>query len=172
MSFRFPPPAAGRIARWLVSVPAALLLVSSPVHGHPRSCKPQVPVSVQLRVLDPSPDGQIRFETVVQASRPVDDLAMTTRLSDGVRWAGGRRELAGKLAAGARTALPMAVNLPRRGHAEVYVQVSFTTAGGSHMTRGAYLSFDDGGPTQPPRGRESSWDGNPVLEFPAAGVSR
>jgi hypothetical protein len=163
MSCRFPWPATALLI---------LLLHSTPAPARPRSCKPQVPVDVRLRVLAPSPDGSIQFETLVQANRPVDDLDLTTRLTDGVRWAGGRRQLAGKLATGERRALPMAVSLPRRGHAEVYVRVSFTTANGSRMTRGAYLSFDDGSPTQPPRGREASWDGNPVIEFPAAGVSR
>jgi hypothetical protein len=138
--------------------------------GRPAAPKPSVPVDVELRLLDNTPGRPTQIETRVTAHRPVEDLRMDVAFTGGARWSGSRRELAGRMDAGARRALPLAVALPQQGHSEVYVKVTFRTAGGSLMTRGAYLAFDDGRPARVAQGRASSWDGNAVLEFPAAGV--
>ena len=162
-------PFPGR-ARWLCGL-AALLLLAPAASSHPRSTKPSVPVDVQLKVLDQTPGAPLRFETVVQAQRAVEISDMSVSFTGGANWAGGERRLAGKMDVGARRALPMTVNLPQKGHSEVFVRVNFTV-NGMKLSRGAYLKFDDGKPWQPPQGRVSSWNGTPVLEYPAEGVKR
>ncbi len=144
-----------------------------PAHRHARvSDKPAPPVDLELKLLGAAPGQPVRFETVVQAHRPVNDISMDVRVPEGARWISGARELTGKLDAGEQRALPMGVSLPPRGHSEIYVLLHFHLANGSAMTRGAALSFDDGQPSKPLEGRRSQWNGTPVLEFPAQGGSR
>lgn len=168
--------------RAAVAALAFLLAAPGAAQASPRSpsqpvtagtvCKPLSPVEVELRLLDNVPGSPAHFETRVTAVRPVEDLSMDVRLSGGARWVMGQRELAGALDAGARRALPMGVTLPRQGHSEVYVLVKFRLPGGGQLSRGAYLAFDDGLPARAPKGRESSWNGTPVLEYPAQGTGR
>jgi hypothetical protein len=148
----------------------AAAVAAAPPAGRPVSRKPSVPVDVELRLLEDAPGGPARLETRVTANRPVEDLRMDVAFSGGAQWSGARRGLAGRMDAGARRAVPLAVALPAQGHSEVYVKVTFRTAGGSLLTRGAYLAFDDGRPARAAQGRASDWNGTPVLEFPAAGV--
>jgi hypothetical protein len=167
----FPAPAAAAAVAVLLLLPATAPW-AAPRAARPASCKPAVPVDVELRVLDSTPGQPAQVETRVTALRPVEGLRMDVSFSGGAAWSGSRRELTGRMDAGARRALPLAVALPAQGHSEIYVKVSFTTANGSRLTRGAYLAFDDGRPARPLEGRASSWNGTPVLEFPAQGVSK
>jgi hypothetical protein len=151
--------------------PAACALALSLLLGAGISAaKPSAPVDVELRVLDNTPGQPARIETRVTANLPVENLEMELSFTGGARGPGGRRELAGRLDAGARRALPLSVALPARGHSEVFVRVSFRAAGGARMTRGAYLAFDDGLPARVAQGRATRWNGGTVLEFPAQGV--
>ena len=162
--------AAGAI---LIAAPGSLPAAAKPAPARrPASCKPMPPVDLELRLLSHEPGQPVRFETRVDAHRPVDDLQLEMRLPAGARWAGGARTLSGRLEEGGRKAVPMSVAIPARGHAEIQALVRFRLANGSLLTRGAHLSFDDGEPSKPPVGRASSWDGSPVVEFPAVGVSR
>ena len=134
------------------------------------SCKPSAPVDVELRMLDNTPGQPARIETRVTANLPVEDLQMEVSFTGGARGPAGRRELAGRLDAGARRALPLSVALPAQGHSEVFVMLTYRAAGGSRMTCGAYLAFDDGQPARVAQGRAARWNGQAVLEFPAQGV--
>ncbi|HVP39246.1 MAG TPA: hypothetical protein VMS93_08710 [Candidatus Saccharimonadales bacterium] len=153
-------------------VPLAADASAAPGPAHPASCKPLSPVAVELRLLDHAPGQPAHVEARITALRPVEDLHLEVSLSGGAQWAGGQRNLAGPMAAGARRAVPMGVSLPARGHSEVFVKVTFRLASGSALSSGAYLAFDDGQPARPAVGHESRWDGNAVMEFPAAGVNR
>lgn len=140
--------------------------------SQPPSCKPLPPVELKLQLQDNAPGKPAQFEAIVQSHLPVEDLVLDVQLPPGGRWTTARAELAGRLDANARRALPMGALLPTRGHAEIHATVRYRLVAGGTLTSGACLSFDDGQPTRPLAPRLSHWNGAPVIEYAAAGGGR
>jgi hypothetical protein len=136
----------------------------------PPSCKPETPVDLTLRIVDGAPGTAAHIEAVVDVHRAVVIDRLEMRLPAGALWQSGPPALSGRVNAGARQSVRMGLTLPARGHVEVQALLHFRLAGGGALTRGARLSFDDGLPTRPARGRATQWNGMRVLEFPARGV--
>ncbi len=166
-------------SRWLHCITLALLTstlahpaVASPPKRHPLSCKPELPAFLALRVVEAPPGGTVRFEAVVEAQRPLEDIRLEVELPEGARWVRPAGTQLGAMAQGARRELAMSASLPRRGRSEIHARITFTMPGGERMSRGAYLAFEDGAPARPPAYRQAEWNGTRVLEAPAVGASR
>ena len=170
MMCRTPRLHGGCVALWALVILGAApgARAAAPVHG-----KPEMPVSLVLRLLDAPASGRVRFEARVEAMRPVQDLQVEVQTP---RIAGAtviRPQQLGRMAAGDRRALSYQASIPATGHSEIVARVTFRTASGTRLSRGAYLAFDDGRPARPVEARPApAWRGTPVVEYPASGGGR